>query len=92
VSVPVQLWSSEFGGDGVTPASVAAVRHDLAAAPDWHLVDGAGHFAFLTPCQPEMANALPELCRDKAGFDRVAFHARFNADVVAFFRAHLPPG
>jgi hypothetical protein len=24
VSMPVQLWSSEFGGDGVTPASVAS--------------------------------------------------------------------
>lgn len=91
VRVPLQLWSSEFGGDGVTPASVAAVRRDLPVAPEWHLAAGAGHFAFLAPCPPAMADALPELCRDQAGFDRVAFHARFNAEVIAFFKAHLPP-
>jgi len=25
------------------------------------------------------------------GFDRVAFHKQFNADVLAFFQAHLTP-
>ena len=91
VTVPLQLWSSEFGGDGVTPESVAAVRRELPAAPDWHVATGAAHFAFLAPCPPALADELPELCRDKAGFDRVAFHARFNAEVVAFFKAQLPP-
>jgi predicted dienelactone hydrolase len=28
-------------------------------------------------------------CADAPGFDRVAFHKEFNADVLAFFRAHL---
>ena len=91
VNVPIQLWSSEFGGDGVTPASIAAVRRDLPAAPDWHLATGAGHFAFLAPCPQAMADELPHLCRDQAGFDRAAFHRQFNAEVVAFFRAHLMP-
>jgi predicted dienelactone hydrolase len=89
VTVPMQLWSSEFGGDGVSPESVAALRHDLPVAPDWHVATGAGHFAFLAPCPPALADELPELCRDKPGFDRAAFHARFDADVVAFFKAHL---
>ena len=91
VTVPVQLWASEFGGDGVTPDSVAALRRALPAAPDWHVAIGAGHFAFLAPCSPAMAHALPEICRDPAGFDRVAFHRDFNARVVAFFRRHLMP-
>jgi predicted dienelactone hydrolase len=91
VKVPVQLWSSEFGGDGVTPASVAAVRRDLPLAPDWHVASGAGHFAFLAPCPPAMADELPDLCRDKPGFDRATFHARFDAEVVAFLKAHLAP-
>lgn len=91
VTVPVQLWSSELGGDGVTPEGIAAVRRDLPVAPDWHVATGAAHFAFLAPCAPAMADELPELCRDRGGFDRVAFHARFNAEVVAFFKAQLPP-
>jgi hypothetical protein len=36
-----------------------------------------------------MAKALPELCTDAPGFDRIAFHTDFNANVVAFFRDHL---
>jgi predicted dienelactone hydrolase len=29
------------------------------------------------------------ICTDAPGFDRVAFHKEFNADVLAFFRANL---
>jgi predicted dienelactone hydrolase len=35
-----------------------------------------------------MAAAVPAICASAPGFDRAAFHARFNAAVVAFFRAH----
>ena len=91
VTLPMQLWSSETGGDGVTPESVAQLRRDLPVAPEWHLVTGSGHFAFLAPCPPAMADELPELCRDRPGFDRVAFHAQLDAAVVAFFKARLPP-
>src|SRR5207253_7988876 len=88
VSVPVQLWASEFGGDGVTPAAVEAVRRDLPMPPEWHWVPGSSHFAFIAPCPPAMAQAMPEICSDPAGFDRAAFHADFNAKVLAFFREH----
>jgi predicted dienelactone hydrolase len=36
-----------------------------------------------------LAEAVPEICTDAPGFDRGAFHKKFNADVLAFFRAHL---
>jgi predicted dienelactone hydrolase len=36
-----------------------------------------------------LANNRPELCTDAPGFDRAAFHKQFDADVLAFFRAHL---
>lgn len=89
VSIPVQLWASARGGDGVTPASVDAVRRGLAA-PEFHQVAGAGHFAFLAPCSAAQAEAAPAICRDAAGFDRAAWHREFNAAVVAFFKAALP--
>lgn len=89
VSIPVQLWASARGGDGVTPASVDAVRQGLAA-PEFHQVAGAGHFAFLAPCSAAQAEAAPAVCRDAAGFDRAAWHREFNAAVVAFFKAALP--
>jgi predicted dienelactone hydrolase len=89
VRVPVQLWGSANGGDGVLPEQVAAVAQGLPAKPAIHVVANAGHFAFLAPCWPEMARAVPRLCIDEPGFDRAAFHRTFNADALAFFQEHL---
>ena len=88
VAASVQLWASEQGGDGVTPASVEALRQACrrglisAGSP-------ARHFAFVAPCSQAQADALPSLCTDGPGFDRAAFHRDFNAGVVAFMRQAL---
>jgi predicted dienelactone hydrolase len=87
VNVPVQLWASERGGDGVAPHDVAAVDKNLPATHEYHVVTNAGHFAFVPPCPPA---AAPQFCTDAPGFDRAAFHAQFNADVLAFLQTHLP--
>jgi predicted dienelactone hydrolase len=89
VQVPVQLWASERGGDGVEPHDVAAVDKNLPAAHEFHVVPNSAHFAFLTPCPPDLAERRPELCTDPPGFDRVAFHKELNADMLAFFQANL---
>jgi predicted dienelactone hydrolase len=89
VAIPIQLWASALGGDGVTPESVDAVRRGLPSPPQYHVAENAGHFAYLAPCSADQAQALPELCRDAPSFDRVEFHRQFNADVVSFFRANL---
>ena len=88
VAIPIQLWASQFGGDGVTPASVDAIRQGLATA-EYHPVKGAGHFVFLAPCSAEQADAMPAICRDAPGFDRAAWHRDFNAGVIAFFKSAL---
>jgi len=90
IKTPFQFWRSELGGPGVGDGSGdARVAESLPGKPDVHVVP-AGHFAFLAPCSPELAIAVPRICTDNpAGFDRVGFHREFNADVVAFFRAHL---
>lgn len=89
VHVPVQLWASEFGGDGVTHDDAATVARNLAAKPPLHSVANAGHFAFLPPCSADLARTLPQICTDPKGFDRAAFHVGFDRQVVAFFRAQL---
>jgi len=90
ITIPVELWSSEHGGDGMLPVEVAAVERTLSPPPEFHAVPGAAHFAFLAPCGPALTQLAQEICVDAPGFDRVAFHARMNQAVVAFFRAHLP--
>jgi len=80
VTIPVQLWRAD--DDHVLPAPLYAdaVRADLPHAPDFHQVEGAGHFDFLAPCTTPMP-----ICHSAPGFDRSAFHRAFDADVVTFF-------
>jgi predicted dienelactone hydrolase len=89
VKVPVQLWASEHGGDGVLPHSVDIVDQNLPSKHEYHIVPNAGHFSFLAPCPPALAKEVPQICVDATGFDRVAFHRQFNADVLAFLRMRL---
>jgi predicted dienelactone hydrolase len=89
VKVPVQLWSSERGGDGVTPESVAAIAGQLPQKPDFRVVPNSQHFAFIASCPAELAKLAPQICIDGPGFDRPAFHKEFDAAVLAFFRQHL---
>jgi len=65
------------------------VNGNLPATHEYRVVPNSGHFAFLTPCSPELAQARPELCTDAPGFDRVAFHKELDAEVLAFLRKHL---
>jgi predicted dienelactone hydrolase len=89
VTVPVQLWGSERGGDGVTPESVKDVAAWLPTKPDFRVVPNSQHFDFLAPCSPDLARLAPRICVDEPGFDRTAFHKDLNAEVVAFLRRHL---
>ncbi|WGU39620.1 prolyl oligopeptidase family serine peptidase [Phenylobacterium sp. NIBR 498073] len=89
VKQPVQLWQA--GGDQVLPAPwyVEPVRAALPTAPEFHQVEGAGHFDFLRPCTPQLAAAAPAVCAPTPGFDRAKFHERFNAEVVRFLKTRL---
>ena len=89
VKIPIQLWASERGGDGVLPGDVEAVRRGLPSTTDFRVQPGSAHFAFLAPCSAVLAKELPEICNDAPGFDRVAFHDKLNAEAIAFFRQHL---
>jgi predicted dienelactone hydrolase len=91
VRIPVQLWASEQGGRGptssVTPERVADLEKRLPAAHEYHVVPNTWHFSFIL-CGPSIS-PVPEYCTDAPGFDRAAFHDRFNKEVVRFFRTHL---
>jgi predicted dienelactone hydrolase len=92
VSVPVQLWASEQGGEGVEYAHIEAIRTALPQAPEYHVAKGAGHFAYLTPCPAALKESAKHICTDPDGFDRSAWHQTMNAAVTTFFRQHLQSG
>ncbi len=88
IVAPIQLWRAE--NDEITPhpRAAEAIFQALPTKPDYVVVPEAGHFVFVA-CSEEMAKRAPAVCRDAPGFDRAAFHDRFNAAVVAFFKAKL---
>ena len=86
VRVPVQLWIGE--SDRVAPEATngAVIRAALGPSADVHSVPAAGHASFLAPCR---LLRPPALCSDAGAFDRTAFHARMNADIVRFLDEKL---
>ncbi|NWA24650.1 alpha/beta hydrolase [Pseudomonas gingeri] len=89
VKAPIQLWASQFGGDGVLPETTPALANALAQKPELNLVSGAAHFAFFAPCSAILQQDSPQICIDGNGFDRVAFHKRLNEKALNFFATHL---
>jgi predicted dienelactone hydrolase len=89
VTAKVQLWRGEDDPVLPNPYYAEAVRKDLPTPPEMHVIPHMGHYEFLAPCPAVMAQKMPEICAHEDGFDPVAFHARFDKDVVRFFEASL---
>ena len=88
IKVPVQIWASELGGDGVFLRDVAPLDVNLLAPHEFHVVRNAGHFAFFL-CPPALVQSAPDLCTDQSDFDRAVFHKEFNAAAVKFLQENL---
>ncbi len=89
VDIPIQLWRAQDDLILPHPTYSEPVRTSLARPPEYHVVAGAGHFDFLAPCTDKLAAMAPHICSSQAGFDRTAFHQRFNSELIRFFRAEL---
>jgi predicted dienelactone hydrolase len=89
VTVPVQLWRAADDHILPHPDYAEAVRIALPSPPEYHVVENADHFDFLAPCTDMLRQFAPAICVSRPGFDRVAFHQTFNAEVVRFFKQTL---
>jgi predicted dienelactone hydrolase len=93
ITAAIDLWAAAEDENVPYATNTEIIRNALRRPPQFHFVEKAGHYAFLKPCDPQMATALPKLwerlCVDAPGFDRTAFHAQFNAEVVSFFNSRL---
>jgi predicted dienelactone hydrolase len=89
VRAPIRIYQA--GADELLPEPWHAerLRRLLPTAPEFEVVPGAGHFVFLAPCSEAFARMVPPACTDPPGVDRVAVHARLNAEIVDFFRRTL---
>jgi predicted dienelactone hydrolase len=89
ITIPVQLWGSEKGGDGAEPKTVEALNAALKALHTFTEVEHAQHFSFLAVCPPKIAEQEPVICKDPPGLDRAQFHKQFNDALIKFLRAYL---
>jgi len=89
VRIPIQLWRAADDHHQPNPFYDEAVRANLPQAPEYHVIANAGHYDFLPPCSARLMRKAPAICTSAPGFDRSAFHERFNADIVRFFDAKL---
>ncbi|HWD67220.1 MAG TPA: dienelactone hydrolase, partial [Caulobacteraceae bacterium] len=86
VRAPVQLWDGSADKNVPLATNTNLVARELGPMTDVRIEPGAGHMAFLAPCGPI---GPPQLCWDGPGFNRKAFHERFNAAVAQFFQERL---
>jgi len=87
VRMPVLLYRaehSELGAEG----NIFALAAALPRPPRQETVPG-GHFIFIDPCPPAVAEEVPAVCKDAAGVDRAAIHRRIEAEVADFLRNNL---
>jgi predicted dienelactone hydrolase len=87
VTVPVQLWNGTIDRIEPYPKNAALLLTLLPKRPELHLIPGAGHFTFISPC-PHVLRWL-SFCAETGGFDRVAFHRDFNRSVIEFYQRNL---
>jgi predicted dienelactone hydrolase len=94
VTIPVQSWSSDpsLNADHLSGCCAAQINQRLPSKPEYYFAQNAKHLSFLATCSPEETWALPRICTDAPGFDRIAFHQQFHADMIAFFRKQLVDG
>lgn len=89
VDRPVLLYYGEDDEVLLPRENVLHIAPLLKTLTDLRMVPKAGHYVFLSPCSPQLANDAPDLCRDPPGVDRVAVHRSINASALAFFRQKL---
>jgi predicted dienelactone hydrolase len=87
VTAPVQLWNGTI--DRIEPyeKNAALLRSLLPRPPELHLIPGAGHFTFMSPCPSVLRWAF--FCTETGGFDRAAFHRDFNRSVIEFYQRNM---
>jgi len=89
--VPAQarLYRAEMDNILSADAHVEPYLRSLPLVPEYRIVKGAGHYAFLAPCPETLMDEEPDICRDRLGFDRIAFHQRLNDQILDYFNRTL---
>lgn len=89
VAIPVSIFTGTMDEELDMEQNATALAQAIGPAAEFHSIPNAGHYAFLAPCSSASARAIPALCVDPPGLDRVDLHQSLNADIAAFFSRTL---
>lgn len=89
VPAQVRLYRAEMDNLLRPDTHVEPYLRSLPRVPEYRIVKGAGHYAFLSPCPEALIEEDPDICRDRPGFDRIAFHQRLNEQMLDYFNRTL---
>ena len=89
VSAQVRLYRAEMDNVLRADTHVEPYLRSLPLVPEYRIVKGAGHYAFLAPCPEALMEEDSDICRDRPGFDRIAFHQRLNDQILDYFNRTL---
>jgi predicted dienelactone hydrolase len=89
VTVPVRVYGAEFDDLTLLRYHAARLARVLPPETEYVLVSGAGHYSFVASFPAALRIVVGEGARDPDGFDRDAFHAVMNREIVDFFDRKL---
>jgi predicted dienelactone hydrolase len=87
VNLPVLIYRA-LQTDLRPEGNALALAGALPRPPQQLAVPG-GHFVFVDPCPPRVADDAPGACRDAPGIDRDAIHQRLRREIAAFLHDNL---
>lgn len=89
VHVPTLIYSGDSDKLLALDKNAAALARKLPVVTDYKLLAGAGHFVFMAPCDDHQMFAMPGLCVDAEGVDRVNIHRDLVRQAGHFFAETL---
>ncbi|WP_160287283.1 alpha/beta hydrolase family protein [Pseudomonas knackmussii] len=89
VTIPVLLYTGDRDQVLDPSRNAGHLLRRLPNPPEYHVLQGAGHFVFMTPCSADEDAETPELCEDAIGVDRQAIHRSLNGEAARFFASQL---
>lgn len=91
VHVPILLYRPSMDTLVPHPWGAERIAEFLPTRPEYHVLEGAGHFVFFAPCPWMLSLTARQVCADPPGINRAKIHERLNAELITFFRQALPP-
>jgi predicted dienelactone hydrolase len=88
VRMPMLLFRPADDGYLSSKGNALALAAMLPVPPQQIVVSG-GHFVFIDPCPPELADTIPMVCKDAPGVDRKAVHGELESAISKFLRENL---